>query len=193
MLRSTFLAFLVSVLFVTFSYSNVIDYLETLDDFSAEFTQKTVASDGLTQSGKGELFVSRAAQATVWEYNQPERQKYLIRNNQLWLYVYEEQELTIGALEDGHGLDFAQLSRASLANQYAILEETGTQLRLETLREPKMKISIELRGGKLHQVLIESATKEVTTLEFQQVLTNQILGDAIFEPVIPAGWEVIRQ
>lgn len=193
MIRKTLLATVTAFSLVCLGSASVIDYLETLDDFSAEFTQATVASDGLTQSGSGELFVSRAVQATAWEYSQPERQKYLIRNNQLWLYLYEERELTIGTLEDGHGLDFAQLSRASLANQYTIIEETDTRLRLETLREPKMNITIELRDGKLHQVQIESATKEVTTLEFQQVLTNQILGESLFDPVIPVGWEVIRQ
>ncbi|UCZ56257.1 outer membrane lipoprotein carrier protein LolA [Desulfurispirillum indicum] len=170
-----------------------LDILTSYRSLQASFSQQTHSSDGFVQEGRGTFSISKDARSSMWEYTRPERQKYLIRDHTLWLYLYDERELTIMDIGEFESMSFSMLDREAMERIYHVQENTRDTLVLESKEEPVVFITVLLENNLPRTLIYEGASLDITTITFDGVRPNISFPARHFEADTPRGWEVIRQ
>ena len=179
--------------------------LKSVETLRAEFRQFYYSpSSAEPMSGRGQLFIRRPNRMR-WEYSSPEKQIFLLRDNNFWLYFPEDKQLIKNAaqsevieseilgllsgnlsLSEGYRVEFNPFpsDRKNVYQLRLIPVEEGqfSYILLEIDRESWLvtkAVFFEPAGGKLEY-------------HFSRIVTGRKIPEEIFDLRIPPDCEIIE-
>ncbi|MGB9892864.1 MAG: LolA family protein [Candidatus Saccharicenans sp.] len=152
----------------------------------------------------GQVFIRRPDRMR-WEYNSPEKQIFLLKDNKFWLYFPEDNQLIKNAAESEIqeseilGLlsgNFSLQSRYEIGfNPFPTDQKNSYQLKL-TPREESQFVYILLEIDRDSWLILKAVFFEPvgSKLEYQfsRIKINQKLSEELFELKIPPDCEIIE-
>ena len=177
----------------------LIQYLEKVKTLKAVFTQTLFDERGMELQFSAGKFQLKKPGMFSWDYEEPYPQIIMSNGQNLWMYDSELEQVTVRQAD-------ATLTRTSLVLLYdtATLDEDfdiqdrGEIDGVDWLEmEPRQqdsdfnKILIGLNGGALSAIKLIDGFGQTTLLEFQNIVLNPSLDDAVFNFVVPPNVDVI--
>ncbi|MDX9703672.1 MAG: outer membrane lipoprotein carrier protein LolA [Candidatus Auribacterota bacterium] len=191
----------------------IMDKLEqkrqSIHHFQSEFEQiKVIMPFEETERSTG-LFLFKAPDRVIWEFNQPERTKVLVKGSRGFVISPAVKQVQIFRIDEYNRFDFLL---AGLGKPiYQFLDDFSMQCAGDTLEDgtPVYVFVMEPINESLSSVvsqceitvsaveLVPLSTKiietsgDITTLIFSGININSDMDDSLFEYVIPPDYEVI--
>lgn len=167
--------------------------------YQAQFTQ--IVSNPATRAYHTSIGSIRWLQPNyfLWEITEPVRQTVLLKNDELWVYDYDLDQVTIQPFEPEHGNSIVWLFNATAAKlqQHFTIElshEAGkTLFILRPVSDNELFAEIRLRftKGQLDHLHMIDQIGQLTEIAFTNIQVNAPLPLTTFEVAIPATMDLI--
>ncbi|RLE00786.1 MAG: hypothetical protein DRI99_08260 [Candidatus Aminicenantes bacterium] len=207
MKRLALIMFCLSLYLPTSPSSQIIQQLATrLQSYTTLHMRFEQIYSSLTvsqpQREKGQLYYQKPG-LMRWEYTSEEKRVYLIKDNLLWEYLPEENQLVIYDLtsKDFNQTLLSLLSgKLALENNYrlSLLPPTGTnfyRLHLKPLQEEseyeQIEIEVSRKNWLIHRVVFLDWAGNKTEFIFKDIKINRPLSTDIFQLKLPPDIEII--
>lgn len=181
---------------------NLSQRLTSVHSVIAAFTQ--TITDGQGQELQSVTGVMRILKPGYfwWQIQKPNEQLILIKNNKVYFYQADLEQLTVKPFDANVTQTPATLllngSIDVLAKQYRVHQETDRDAVIFTLL-PKMdnqllkSIVISFRGDTLEELDLADHLDHVTRVSFRDVSVNPAISASSFAFKLPKGTDVINQ
>ncbi len=179
----------------------VVSYLDSLQSFTASFTQQRFDEDGeLLETLAGEAYIERPGRFR-WAYGEPYVQLIVSDGATLWIYDEDLEQVTVNSVtETGAGSPAALLGRESdVAAHYAITalpaaDDGYAWYRLESKEATSdfSAIALGFADGEVRAMRLTDNLGQLTALSFDDVTRNEDVDDALFHFAPPAGVDVVQ-
>lgn len=179
----------------------VVSYLDSLQSFTASFTQQRFDEDGeLLETLTGEAYIERPGRFR-WAYGEPYVQLIVSDGETLWIYDEDLEQVTVNAVDDsGQGSPAALLGHESdVAADYAITalppaDDGYAWYRLESKEAASdfSAVALGFADGEVRAMRLTDNLGQLTALSFDGVARNRDVDDALFHFVPPAGVDVVQ-
>jgi len=180
-------------------------WLDQTRDLQGSFRQSLVSGafgEGLEERGR--LFVQRPGRMR-WDYRDPERKTAIVDGDLTWLYIEEEQQLTLGRLEQhgrllpallAGGRPLSELFEPTLLAEPQGAEGTyRLELRPRSAAEEFERVEVVLRATDfaVHEAEVQDAAGNRMLYRFSDLRRNKGLPDGLFRFDPPEGTVVVGQ
>lgn len=172
-----------------------------LHSFRARFEQETVQQAfGRSVTSAGEIAFRRGS--FRWDYRWPDPQTYLIVDGTLSWFQPENRQVVRARLDQA--MDSGAPARllgglAEVERDFRLLEVGETRGGVTTLilapRKPdpaieRLELGFDPKAGIARVVTVEDALGNRNKIRLEGIERNVVLGDAVFDAAVPAGWAV---
>ncbi len=176
-------------------------FLQRTQTLQADFKQVSMDQYGNpAQISHGVFYLARPRKFR-WNYLKPFVQEIVARDNKVWFYDADLEQVTIKTLDESLGATPALLLSGEVdLEQNFKLQQQGVDEDLVWIRlTPKSEessfklILIGISEGRLAGMELQDNFGQLTRIYFSRLRINQTLPDNIFEFKIPAGADVFGQ
>lgn len=179
--------------------------LKSITSLRAEFKQYYYSA-GVQEpmTGQGQVFIRRPDRMR-WEYNSPEKQIFLLKGRNFWLYFPEDKQLIKNAAEsellesEVLGLlsgNFSLLERYRVEfNPFPSDRQNVYQLRLLPLDQGQFTyilLEIDRRSWLITKAIFFEPTGGKLEYQFSRISTGQKLPEELFQLKLPPDCEIIE-
>ena len=178
----------------------LVDYLNGLDSFAANFIQTRYDEDGeQLEVARGDCRIKRPGRFR-WVYSGPYPQVIVSDGVTLWIHDQDLEQITRSAVATGgSGSPAALLGRETdVAAHYRVTplepRDARSWFRLEAKAPGSDFAAIELAfaDNEIRAMRLTDNLGQVTVLEFTDVVRNGVIADSVFDFMPPPGVDVIE-
>ena len=179
----------------------LISFLNTLETFSATFTQQRFDEEGaLLERSSGECQIKRPGRF-LWNYREPFPQTIVSDGTTLSIYDPDLEQVTMSAVGDVPASSPALLlgHETDVARHYVITElsdagdgDTWFELRPRTSGTDFTAIELAFADGEVRAMRLRDNLGQLTLLNFTLIKRNAAIDDSVFAFQPPAGIDVVR-
>lgn len=180
---------------------SLIDALEKMQHFQADFAQFTQDSEGtVLQEIRGQVHLARP-QRFHWEIKAPYRQTLVVQAQKLWILDDDLEQVTVQSLSTQVGLTPAILlsgDPAQIQQHYNVtvksLPNDAQQFVLRPRAEEGLfdQLNVVIHEGQLKEMDFRDTLGQRTAINFTQGQLNKPFDDAIFAVTVPEGYDFIE-
>ena len=170
--------------------------------FKADFVQKSYLKImDQTQTAKGEVFIKKPGKMK-WIYKAPDPQIMTSNNNEIWLYLPEEKQVTKMQMENIYSSNTPAMflvGKGKLSESFevdSVMKVQGMVTLTLLPRDAEMNIDRLLLfvDDKNYQITGSSVYDKLgnkTEILFSSILVNHAISDKFFDFKIPEGVDVV--
>ena len=173
--------------------SAMIEKIKSLKSYKADFVQKTEIEGFGEDVYEGTVYVMKGHKA-LWDYDEPVEQYYLFTTGGFDYYDSETNQLIRQKMskDKGNNIVLELMLDPSTINRNFKTEAAGETLILfpqTDIGVEKVELQVNDKGAITYMHSVDTAGNS-TRIEFENIETNKVIAEEIFDKKVPEGTEI---
>jgi len=167
-------------LITLFSFTSLFGFIDTINTFSADFEQRITDDQNKSIVYTGHMQAKRPNMAR-WDYQTPVEKQLFIREHQVVILEPELEQAIIRNVSSDIDI-FTIISKAT---------KISDEMYLAEYRD--MEFILKIKDGVIQAISYEDVFENSIVLTFSQQRVNKMIDDEIFQALIPADFDILRE
>ncbi len=168
------------LLIILLSFTSLFGFIDTINTFSANFEQHITDDQNKSIVYTGNIQAKRPNMA-LWNYETPVKKQLFIREQQVVILEPELEQAIIKNVSSDIDI-FTIISKAT---------KISDEMYLAEYRD--MEFILKIKDGVIQAISYEDVFENSIVLTFSQQRVNKMIDDEIFQALIPADFDILRE